>query len=136
MLEVGQVIGSPGWYHLLVGALSIIRSFPCSWTIYMGPFVVPPVQHWCAKPHLPALANWTEQQWREAAIPPLTTERGPWNRSRSDAHDSCHSYMLREVHPNGSVDFDEATRIPCESWAYAEQSSRHSSAVQEVRAAL
>lgn len=131
MLEVSQVIGPLGWYHVLVGALSIVRSFPCAWTIYLGPFVVPPVQHWCAKPDLPELTNWTELQWREAAIPPLTTEQVSWNRSLGVAFDSCNSYLLRAVHTNGSADFDEGSRIPCESWTYGEQSSRDSSAVPE-----
>lgn len=129
MLEVSQVIGPLGWYHVLVGALSIVRSFPCAWTIYLGPFVVPPVEHWCAKPPLPELANWTELQWREAAIPPLTRRQVSENRSLGVAYDSCHSYVFRVVHPNGSADFDKGSRIPCESWAYGDQSSRDSSAV-------
>ncbi|XP_077552962.1 organic cation transporter protein-like isoform X1 [Haemaphysalis longicornis] len=131
MLEVSQVIGPPGWYHALVAALCVLRSFCCAWTVFLGPFVVPPVQHWCAKPPLEALVNWTEQQWRGIAIPPLTAAPGFPNRSVGLAYDSCHSYLVRAVHPNGSIDFDKENVIPCESWAFDEESSRSASAVPE-----
>ncbi|KAH9370562.1 hypothetical protein HPB48_002507 [Haemaphysalis longicornis] len=130
MLEVSEVIGPFGWYHGLVAALTVVRAFPCAWLIFMGPFVVPPVRHWCAKPPLPVLANWTEVEWLEAAIPPA--DGASTNAPSPQAYDACRMHPLQRVHPNGSVEFDKDRVVPCESWTYDVQVSRASSAVPEV----
>lgn len=68
VLDVSDVVGQLGWYHLAVGVITVLRAFPTSWTLLIGPFIAPAVDHWCAKPHW-LEANWTEQQWKELAIP-------------------------------------------------------------------
>lgn len=123
MLDVSDVVGRLGWYQAAVGAVTVLRAFPTAWTLIVVPFIVPPVEHWCTKPPLPVFQNWTEERWRQTAIPVL--------RNGSDTEpavlDGC------KVHPVLDTDtglLDSDTVVACHSWTYNE-TSPGSSAVPE-----
>ncbi|KAH9359602.1 hypothetical protein HPB48_017411 [Haemaphysalis longicornis] len=46
----------------------VIRAFPSAWTLLIGPFIAPEVEHWCAKPHW-LNDSLTDEQWKERFIP-------------------------------------------------------------------
>lgn len=69
MREISGVIGPPRLYHVIVWALTFVRAFPSSWTQFAALFIATDVEHWCSKPHFSSLTNWTEEQWKEHAIP-------------------------------------------------------------------
>lgn len=127
MRQISGVIGPPRLYHVVVWALTFVRAFPSSWTQFAALFIATDVEHWCSKPHLPFLTNWTEEQWKEHAIPTV-------NRSSlfpAPVFDSCQMFPLVDSHQNGSdVAFDHSSTVPCEAWSYNE-SSPGSSAVPE-----
>lgn len=117
MLDVSDVVGQLGWYHLALGVMIVLRAFPSSWTLLIGPFIAPAVDHWCAKP-LWLNTSFTDEQWKEQAIPELSSPpivnasaNGEWTLT----FDQCHHYA---VFPNGTVDPD--TLLPCDAWTYNE----------------
>lgn len=119
MLDVSDVVGQLGWYHLAVGAITVLRAFPTSWTLLIAPFIVPDVDHWCAKP--PWIAtNWTEREWKELAIPVLGTIDAAGNSS-DEAIQGTKKFercRYRAVWENGTVDPD--TLVTCDAWTYNE----------------
>ncbi|KAH9372851.1 hypothetical protein HPB48_009885 [Haemaphysalis longicornis] len=128
MEGISALTGPPRVYHSIVLLLSFVRAFPNSWTTFAGPFVAPDVDHWCSKPDLPFLGNWTEQQWKESALPVAdkSGERGKEN------YESCRMFPIIWDGGNGTdVSFDNSTTVPCNSWTYNE-SLPGSSAVPEV----
>lgn len=127
MREISGVIGPPRLYHVIVWALTFVRAFPSSWTQFAALFVATDVEHWCSKPQLPSLTNWTEEQWKEHAIPIANTSFG----SPAPVLHSCRMFTLVDSRENGSdVTFDLSRTVPCEAWSYNE-SSPGSSAVPE-----
>ncbi|KAH9363678.1 hypothetical protein HPB48_017038 [Haemaphysalis longicornis] len=120
MQEISVVIGPPRLYHFAVLALIFVRAYPSSWTQFTALFIATDVEHWCAKPHLPSLTNWTEEQWKEHAIPTVNGS-------------SLSMFPLVGSSDNGSdVSFDRSRTVSCEEWSYNE-SSPGSSAVPEDR---
>lgn len=95
--------------------------------MYLAPFLVPDVDHWCSKPQQPAFQNWTEMEWKEHAVP-FTQNLGASER----VFDGCnvHPYVVSAW--NRSIAFDQTKMLPCRSWAYNE-TVQGMSAVPEVR---
>ncbi|KAH9383927.1 hypothetical protein HPB48_025852 [Haemaphysalis longicornis] len=117
MLDVSDVVGQLGWYHLAVGVITVLRAFPTSWTLLIGPFIAPAVDHWCAKPHW-LEANWTEQQWKELAIPVISRVEDV-NASAETGHHPMRRFEACTTHtvfPNGTIDPD--TVVECDAWTY------------------
>ncbi|XP_077546893.1 organic cation/carnitine transporter 2-like isoform X4 [Haemaphysalis longicornis] len=117
MRQISGVIGPPRLYHVVVWALTFVRAFPSSWTQFAALFIATDVEHWCSKPHLPSLTNWTEEQWKKHAIPTV-------NRSSlfpAPVFDPCQMFPLVDSYENGSdVAFDRSRTVPCEAWSYNE----------------
>lgn len=118
MLDVSDVVGQLGWYHLAVGAITVLRAFPTSWTLLIAPFIVPDVDHWCAKPTW-LTANWTDEQWKEIAIPTTGAAEGA-NASVGSTPGALkfERCRYRAVLENGTV--DPETLLACEAWTYNE----------------
>lgn len=118
MLDVSDVVGQLGWYHLAVGAVTVLRAFPTSWTLLIAPFIVPDVDHWCAKPTW-LTANWTDEQWKEIAIPTTGAAEGANGSVGSTPgalkFERC---RYRAVLENGTV--DPETLLACKAWTYNE----------------
>lgn len=117
MLDVSDVVGQLGWYHLAVGVITVLRAFPTSWTLLIGPFIAPAVDHWCAKPHW-LEANWTEQQWKELAIPVISRVEDV-NASAETGHHPMRRFEACTTHtvfPNGTIDPDIV--VECDAWTY------------------
>ncbi|XP_077506834.1 organic cation transporter protein-like [Amblyomma americanum] len=118
MLDVSDVVGQLGWYHLAVGAITVLRAFPTSWTLLIAPFIVPDVEHWCAKPSWLA-NNWTEEEWRELAVPVVHTDGATGNIGaeyiRQPKFERCRH---RAVWENGTIDHE--TLVTCDAWSYKE----------------
>ncbi|CAN7937290.1 unnamed protein product, partial [Ixodes hexagonus] len=113
MLDVSDVVGRLGWYHAAIGAVTVLRAFPTAWTLLVVPFIVPPVDHWCAMPSLPALQNWTLERWKLSAIPVMSNG----SDEGSLVLDGC------SVHPLLSAElavFDKENAVECDSWTYNE----------------
>ncbi|XP_077546768.1 solute carrier family 22 member 4-like [Haemaphysalis longicornis] len=127
MQEISDVLGPPRLYHFAVLALIFVRAFPSSWTQFTAVFIATDVEHWCSKPHHSSLTNWTEEQWKEHAIPTVNNS----SLSSVPVFHSCRMFPLVESSDNGSdVTFDHSRTVPCEEWSYNESSSE-SSAVPE-----
>ncbi|XP_037515625.1 solute carrier family 22 member 6-A [Rhipicephalus sanguineus] len=118
MLDVSDVVGQLGWYHLAVGAITVLRAFPTSWTLLIAPFIVPDVDHWCAKPAWLA-TNWTDEQWKEIAIPMTGVAVGANSSVASPPgaprFERCRH---RAVFENDTV--DPETLVACDAWTYNE----------------
>lgn len=118
MLDVSDVVGQLGWYHLAVGAITVLRAFPTSWTLLIAPFIVPDVDHWCAKPAWLA-TNWTDEQWKEIAIPVTGVAVGANSSVASPPgaprFERCRH---RAVFENDTV--DPETLVACDAWTYNE----------------
>ncbi|XP_077550838.1 organic anion transporter 3-like [Haemaphysalis longicornis] len=118
MLDVADVVGQLGWYHLALGVMIVIRAFPSAWTLLIGPFIAPEVEHWCAKPHW-LNDSLTDEQWKERFIPVVSTS--PMDNASTDGVqwtrkvDQCHHHA---VFPNGTM--NAGTLVPCAAWTYNE----------------
>lgn len=118
MLDVSDVVGQLGWYHLAVGAITVLRAFPTSWTLLIAPFIVPDVDHWCAKPSWLA-TNWTDEQWKEIAIPMTGVAVGANSSVASPpGASSFERCRHRAVFENDTV--DPETLVACDAWTYNE----------------
>lgn len=118
MLDVSDVVGQLGWYHLAVGAITVLRAFPTSWTLLIAPFIVPDVDHWCAKPSWLA-NNWTDEQWKEIAIPMTGVAVGANSSVGSPpGASSFERCRHRAVFENDTV--DPETLVACDAWTYNE----------------
>ncbi|KAM7303731.1 protein GPR108 [Ixodes scapularis] len=113
MLDVSDVVGRLGWYHAVLGAVTVLRAFPTAWTLLVVPFIVPPVEHWCAMPSLPSLQNWTQERWRLSALPVVRNG----SDEQSVVLDGCHVHPLLDAE---SAVFDEENTVKCDSWTYNE----------------
>ncbi|KAG0419871.1 hypothetical protein HPB47_003820 [Ixodes persulcatus] len=113
MLDVSDVVGRLGWYHAVLGAVTVLRAFPTAWTLLVVPFIVPPVEHWCAMPSLPSLQNWTQERWRLSALPVVRNG----SDEQSVVLDGCNVHPLLDAE---SAVFDEENTVKCDSWTYNE----------------
>ncbi|CAN7937102.1 unnamed protein product [Ixodes hexagonus] len=109
MAGTDDIFNRLGPWHYPIILFCALRGLPAAYHV-MGPtFMAPTLDHWCAKPE--QLANWTDQEWIDRAIP--LVERG----ARIGEKSRCEMYAFEES-DGGRVTILNDTRLFCSSWDY------------------
>uniref|UniRef100_A0A2R5LJP7 Putative synaptic vesicle transporter svop n=1 Tax=Ornithodoros turicata TaxID=34597 RepID=A0A2R5LJP7_9ACAR len=115
MLDIVNVIGGFGTYHVVVIALAVTRAFPTAWTNMLTPLIAPDIDHWCARPA--GFLNLSVEHWKEMAIPKL----------QGDSYAKCEMFSVSFVNDSWFVDKD--VTVPCGRWEY--NTSTHKNTIVE-----
>lgn len=109
-MDILDVLGGFGAYHVLIVFMVVLRAFPTAWTNMMTPIVAPDMDHWCARPENASslIANMSADDWKSWAVPELAGGRG---------FARCEMYRVFQV-ANGSWLVDRNETLACDRWEY------------------
>ncbi|KAH9360357.1 hypothetical protein HPB48_003552 [Haemaphysalis longicornis] len=109
-MDILDVLGGFGVYHVLIVILVVLRAFPTAWTNMMTPIVAPDMDHWCARPENASseIAKMSAEEWKSWAVPEATAGRG---------FARCQVYRVFQA-VNGSWVVDRNETLVCDRWEY------------------
>ncbi|XP_077516867.1 organic cation transporter protein-like, partial [Amblyomma americanum] len=107
-MDILDVLGGFGLYHVLTVFLVVLRAFPTAWTNMMTPIVAPDMDHWCARPEgaPSSIINMSADEWKSWAVPEF-----------ANRFSKCHLYRVFED-ANGSWTVDRNQTLLCNRWEY------------------
>ncbi|KAL3247238.1 hypothetical protein MRX96_057174 [Rhipicephalus microplus] len=107
-VDILDVLGGFGTYHVLMILLVVFRAFPTAWTNMITPIIAPDMDHWCARPEgAPEhVTNMSSDEWKSWAVP-----------RHDQGFARCHMYRLYEA-ANGSWQVDTNQTLLCDRWEY------------------